>query len=83
MKPKNMSPDDIRIALIRSKATQAGIAKELGTTKTAVYLIIEGRSTSDRIRRKIAERCGIDIARIWPDPYLSGGARKAGRRKAI
>ncbi len=80
--PKNMSPEEIRIAMIRAKVTQVEIARELNITKTTVFLVIENMAVSDRIRRKIAEKCGLDVARIWPDPYLTSGPRKKGRPKA-
>lgn len=76
-----MSPNEIRILMLMTKVTQAGIARELNVTRPAVNQIIDGTYTSDRIRRKIAEKCGVDITRIWPDPYLTGGSRKAGRPK--
>lgn len=75
----DMSPMDIRIAMLRSGVTQMDIARELGVAKTAVYLVIEGRAVSNRIREKISERIGIDIRRIWPSTYMFGGPRKAGR----
>lgn len=75
----DMSPNDIRIEMIRTGVTQASIARELGVTKEAIYLVIEGRAVSHRIREKIAERIKIDIRRIWPSTYLAGGPRKAGR----
>ncbi|MFA5075613.1 MAG: helix-turn-helix transcriptional regulator [Candidatus Babeliales bacterium] len=73
LEPSGMSPNDIRIAMIRSGVTQSGLARELGVTSQALYQIISGRQTSQRIREKIAERIGIDIKRIWPgDPIKPG-----------
>ena len=78
-KQTDMSPTEIRIAMLKTGVTQAGIARELDVDKSAVHLIIEGRAVSDRIRRKIAERVGLDVAVIWPSTYRYGSPRKAGR----
>lgn len=75
----NMRPVDIRIAMMRAGVGQSEIARELNVNQTAIYLVIEGRAVSHRIREKIAERIGLDIRRIWPSTYLYGGPRKAGR----
>jgi len=81
MKPKlaDMSPTDIRIAMMRAKVTQAKIARNLGVTQEAVWQIIEGKFVSHRIRTEIANQIGLDIKRIWPSTYMFGGPRKAGR----
>lgn len=83
-KPKNITPDEIRILMLKAnpKIRQASIANELGVNRNAVYLVIEGKAVSDRIRRKIAEKVGVEVARIWPETYLSSGPRKPGRPKA-
>lgn len=78
-KIKNMEPDEIRILLVHAKITQAAIARELGVHKTSVNKVILGSSVSDRVRQCIAQKAGVDIKRIWPDPYLYGPARKQGR----
>lgn len=78
-KIQNMEPDEIRILLIRAKTSQAAIAREKGCKPSAIYKVITGESVSDDIRKRIASKVGIDIRRIWPDPYLYGSARKRGR----
>jgi lambda repressor-like predicted transcriptional regulator len=79
-KPQNMKPMDIRIALLRAGVTQAQLARELDVTQQLVYQVIAGTCVSNQVRQHIAKRIGIDIKRIWPDPYLIyGGPRKAGR----
>jgi lambda repressor-like predicted transcriptional regulator len=78
-KIQNMEPDEIRILLVRAKVTQAAIARELGVHKTSINKVILGWSVSDRIRQCIANKVGVDIKRIWPDPYLYGSARRRGR----
>ena len=76
--PPNMKPNDIRKALLDADVKQASIARDLGVSNETVYSVIEGR-TSHRVREHIAKKIGIDIKRIWPNPYLLGGPRKAGR----
>jgi DNA invertase Pin-like site-specific DNA recombinase len=78
-KIQNMEPDEIRVLLIRAKVSQAEIAREKKVGRQSVYKVIQGLSASDRIRKCIAEKTNTDIKRIWPDPYLLGGPRKAGR----
>jgi lambda repressor-like predicted transcriptional regulator len=75
-----MKPVDIRIAMMKAGITQAQLARELGKKSPLIYHVIEGNTVSDYVRRHIAKRIGIDVKRIWPDPYLLyGGPRKAGR----
>jgi lambda repressor-like predicted transcriptional regulator len=76
--PPNMKPNDIRKAMLDANVKQAAIARELGVSNETVYSVIEGRA-SHRVREHIAKKIGIDIERIWPNPYLLGGPRKAGR----
>ncbi len=79
-KKYDMSPQDIRIALLKRKETQAGIARLCNVSKTAVYRTIQGKTTSHRIRSAISERTGMDVKAIWPSVYLyGGGPRKKGR----
>lgn len=75
LEPSGMRPNDIRIAMIRAGVTQSVLARELNVTGQAIYQIISGRQTSQRIREKIAEAIGIDIQRIWP-----GEPKKPGRQ---
>lgn len=78
-KPQNMTPKEIRRLMFERDVTQAEIAREKGCRGGAIYKVIEGASVSDDIRRRIASKVGVDIKRIWPDPYLNGAARKPGR----
>lgn len=78
---QDMTPAEIRKAMIDARVTQSGIARSLDppVTPSAVYRVIEGTGVSHRIRQALAEATGIDITRIWPSVYLFGGPRKAGR----
>ena len=81
-KQSDMSPTEIRIALMRSGISQATIARKLIVDPSAVCRIIDGKYVSDRVRREIAAAIGIDIKRIWPSTYLYSGPRKPGRPKS-
>lgn len=75
----DMTPTEIRIAMLKAGVTQSGIARELDVHPSSVLMVIDGRIVSDRIRRKIAERCGLHVGKIWPSTYLGAGPRKSGR----
>ncbi len=75
----DMTPTDIRIAMIRAGVTQAEIARDVEVSRNTVHLVIEGRTVSDRIRKRIAERIGMDVGLIWPSTYRFGGPWKRGR----
>lgn len=76
----DMPPQEIRVALMRRKVSQAALAREIGVKQTSVYRVIEGHAVSHRIRESIAQAAGLDLKQIWPSTYLyGGGARKPGR----
>jgi lambda repressor-like predicted transcriptional regulator len=77
--PMDMSPSEIGIAMIQAGITQSEIARDEQVSQNAVHLVIEGKGVSDRIRKRIAERIGIDIKRIWPSTYMNGGPFGRGR----
>jgi lambda repressor-like predicted transcriptional regulator len=79
-RPSDMPPIELRIAMMRAQIGQRGLARKLGVSQAAIWRVMQGRSTSHRIRTAIAESVGLDIARIWPSIYIyGGGPRKAGR----
>lgn len=79
----DMDPEEIKIALMRAKVTQAEIARKFDVTGAAVTRVISGDSTSRRIREAIAEAINTDIRWIWPSTYVVlGGPRKPGRPKS-
>lgn len=82
--PKDMSPVEIKVALIRSGVSQVQIAKSLGINPSAVSRVIDGSSVSHRVRKAVAEATGIDLKQIWPSTYIeAGGPRKPGRPVVI
>jgi lambda repressor-like predicted transcriptional regulator len=73
---QKIDPKDIRIELLRAEITQSGIARALGVTPRAIGLVIDGNSTSQRIRKAVASAIGLEAEDIWP-----GKPRKPGRPK--
>lgn len=78
----DMTPDEIRIAMIMAGVTQAELARRNKVRPITINRIIMGLSVSDRVMRSIADAIGIDVKRIWPSVYLHGGPRKPGRPKS-
>lgn len=64
------SPEEIRVEMIRKNVTQVEIARELGVNPATVSRVIDGLITSDRIRRAIARKIGIDVRFLWPSTYV-------------
>jgi len=77
----DMSPIDIRIALLRKGVTQSNIADKLQVNKSTVSRVVSGHVVSDRVRKAIADSLGTDVRRIWPSTYMFGSPRKKGRPK--
>jgi transcriptional regulator with XRE-family HTH domain len=64
---KSMEPLELKIKLMRLNITQAALAREIGVSQPAVARVIKGHSASERIRKAIAHRIGMDVEAIWPD----------------
>jgi lambda repressor-like predicted transcriptional regulator len=83
-KISDMSPNEIRIALLRKGVTQSGIARDQGVSAQMVYQVIERKNISHRICEAIGDAIGKDLKEIWPSIYLyGGGPRKPGRPSLI
>lgn len=79
----DMSPEDIKVALLLAKITQASIADKLDVANSTVNRVIEGVVVSHRVRTAIAKALNMDIRRIWPSTYVvQGGPRGPGRPKS-
>jgi len=76
----DMTPLEIRIALLRAGTTQAAIARAAGCSKEMVCRVIDGKTVSDRIRRAVAAAIGLPVEHIWRSYYLSYTPGKRGRR---
>mgnify|MGYP001244490821 CR=1 FL=1 len=80
----DMTPIEIRVAIIRASTTQAEIArsaaKKGGTcSRVTVCRVIDGKIVSDRVRREIAEAIRIPVENIWRSYYLSQKETSDGR----
>lgn len=76
----DMTPLEIRVAILRSGTTQAAIARSAGCSRELVCRVIDNKVVSDRIRRAIAAAIGIPVERIWRSYYLSYTPGRRGRR---
>jgi len=59
-------PLEIKIALIRSRKTQAQIARRLGVSKAQVTMVIKGKRAQKRVRKAIAKAVGKRVEELWP-----------------
>lgn len=67
----DMTPVEIRVAILRASTTQAEIARTVGCSRAMVCQVIDGKFVSDRIRRAIADAIRIPVENIWRSYYLS------------
>jgi lambda repressor-like predicted transcriptional regulator len=61
-----MHPELIRANLRMKGSTPASVADELGTSRTSVARVIDGKSGSARIRAAIVKATGIPESQLWP-----------------
>ena len=76
----DMTPLEIRVAILRSGTTQAAISRSAGCSRELVCRVIDNKVVSDRIRRAIATAIGVPVERIWRSYYLSYEPGRRGRR---
>jgi lambda repressor-like predicted transcriptional regulator len=81
----DMTPVEIRVAILRAGTTQAAIARSASRdgqtcSRELVCRVIDGKVVSDRIRRAIADAISIPAERIWRSYYLSYEPGRRGRR---
>jgi lambda repressor-like predicted transcriptional regulator len=69
-----LHPADIKAAIEKAGATQAGIAKGLSVTPQAVCHVVHGRSHSLWIATRISEVTGHSIDDLWPGVYRDEAA---------
>jgi len=72
----DMSPEEIRIRLFKKKVSQAKIASEIGVHPSMISRVIDGVLVSDRCRRAIADKIGVDVKQMWPSKYLGEPVRR-------
>lgn len=78
----DMTPLEIRVAILRSGTTQAAIARSAGCSRELICRVIDNKVVSDRIRRAIATAIGVPVERIWRSYYLSYEPGRRGRRSS-
>jgi lambda repressor-like predicted transcriptional regulator len=76
-------PADIHASLKKAGATQMSVARGLGITHGAVYLVMQGATKSARIARRISEVTGIPVAQLWPGRYPLLEAEQRGNALAL
>jgi transcriptional regulator with XRE-family HTH domain len=64
-----MTPDEIRIELYkrRKRVSQAAIARDLGVSRQALWLVIDRKMGSRRIREAIAKAIDRDLCTVFPE----------------
>lgn len=64
-KAKLMTPKQIKQALAAADISQAGLARDLGVSRTLIYQVIHNNSTSHRVRCHIAKAVGRPVGELW------------------
>ncbi len=57
----------IRATMMLHGVTQAQIAEKEKVSEGYVTFVVTGRRVGHRIRRAIAEACGVSVSELWPD----------------
>lgn len=58
----------IKALLVGQGIKQIDIAAALGVTKSTVCAVVNGRKTSHRVQKYIAQLLGKDYAKLWGQP---------------
>lgn len=64
-----MHPEDIKAAIRKAGSNQTNIARALKRSRSTVAHVIEGRTKSKRVAKKIAEVTGLPLETLWPGKY--------------
>lgn len=64
-KAKTMTPKEIKAALLAADISQAGLARDLGVSRSLIYQVIHNDATSHRVRCHIAKAVGRPVGEIW------------------
>jgi len=67
---KNWPGLKIKHELENAGSSQAEVARECEVTSSWVHQVIFNNETSDKVRRCIAKKIGVDVKTIWPEYYL-------------
>lgn len=66
MQKQGMHPELIKAAIRMAGITPAALADEMGVAHSSITQVINGRTVSARIRKRIAHIIGKPAAAIWP-----------------
>lgn len=61
----NSGPIDVQTLVAMEKVNQSEIARNLGVTRNAVNLVVQGRSRSRRIQEAISSALGLDREQLF------------------
>jgi lambda repressor-like predicted transcriptional regulator len=64
-----MHPEDVKAVSGKTVALKRQSPRGLGVTPTTVNLVLYGKSTSQRVAKRIAAVSGYAPADIWPGKY--------------
>lgn len=74
------STTTVKIALMLAEITQADIARQCNVEPASVSAVVNGRSRSKQIERRIEVATGVPRERLWPQWY---GPTAQKRRKRL
>lgn len=69
-----MTPVEIKIELLKAGITQTAIANDCGVSRQAVHQVVNGRSSSYRVRCLVASSIGKPVESVWPVSRGNGSA---------
>lgn len=66
-----MDPEEIKLEFFkrRKRTTMASVANDLGCTRTAVALVVERKSVSQRIAAAVAAAIGRPQKEVFPEYF--------------
>ena len=67
-----MTPQEIRIEILRANTTMAKIAKAAKVSRGFVWQVVYGLRRTRRIRETIAQAVGKPIQELWPEENGNG-----------
>ena len=78
-----MHPEQIKAAIRMKGTTPARLAEEMGLASSTLSMVINGRGTSARVQKRIAEVTGLAISTMWPTkPQLARRMKDRGHMGA-
>lgn len=56
-----------RSVIVGKKKTNVGLAKEAGCSREYLYMVLTDQRKGYRVRRIVAEECGVAVEFLFPD----------------